>query len=137
MDIFSGRQTTLHHVGIICRSEDAAAQLMGLLGLQERYRGYVPTYQALCIFCGKGEGGDVELVIPSGGTLGEFNRGLGGLHHVAIAVPSLSDLERALTEAGIKLLEDEPVRGAGAFNCNFVSPVYTGGVTIEFVELDP
>lgn len=129
-------QAALHHVGIVCRSEDVAARLMELMGLQERYRGHVPAYDALCIFCGTGDGTDVELVVPSGGTLREFNRGAGGVHHVAVSVPSLRDLERNLRQAGISLLEPEPVRGAGDFYFNFVSPVFTGGVTIEFVELD-
>jgi hypothetical protein len=123
-------------VGIICRSEAAAAQLIAFTGLEERHRGYVPNYHSLCIFCGTGVGADVELVVPSDGTLREFNRGVGGLHHVAIAVPSLRELATALEGERISLLEPEPVRGAGSFYCNFLSPVYTGGVTIEFVELD-
>ncbi len=137
MDLFEHGQTALHHVGIVCRSEDVAARLMELMGLQERYRGQVPAYDALCIFCGTGTGTDVEFVVPSGGKLREFNRGAGGVHHVAVSVPSLRDLQRDLQQAGISLLEPEPVRGAGNFNFNFVSPIFTGGVTIEFVELDP
>ncbi len=35
----------------------------------------------------------------------------------------------------MKLLEPEPVKGAGPFLCNFLSPIYTRGITIEFVEL--
>jgi methylmalonyl-CoA/ethylmalonyl-CoA epimerase len=110
---------------------------MRLTGLRERQRGYVPQYEALCIFCGTGGASDMELVIPSGGTLREFNKGAGGLHHIAIAVPSLRDLQRDLQGDGIELLEDEPVRGAGDFYCNFLSPVHTGGVIVEYVELDP
>lgn len=134
MTMLGQGQGTLHHVGIICPSEVAADRLMGLLGLEERYRGHVPQYHALCIFCGGG--GDVELVIPSQGKLREFNGGVGGLHHVAIAVPSLRELEKELLGTGISLLEPEPVRGAGDFNFNFVSPIFTGGVIVEFVELD-
>lgn len=130
-----GRQGTLHHVGIICPSEAAADRLMGLLGLEEHHRGHVPQYHALCIFCGSGSG-DVELVVPSEGRLREFNGGVGGLHHVAITVPSLRDLEQELRRRGISLLEPDPVRGAGNFNFNFVSPIYTGGVIVEFVEID-
>ena len=137
MDIFRGQQNSLHQVGVICRSEAAATQLMRLMGLEERYRGYVPIYEALCIFCGRGDGGDVELVVPSGGKLRAFNSGVGGIHHIAIAVPSLSELQHGLRQAGISLLEPEPVRGAGSFYCNFVSPIFTGGVILEFVELDP
>lgn len=136
MDIFRGQEAYLHHVGIISRSEAAAAQLMGLIGLEERYRGYVPRYHALCIFCGRGDRADVEFVIPTEGKLREFNRGIGGLHHIAIAVPILADIEQKLRQAGIPPLEPESVRGAGSFNFNFVSPIFTGGVIVEFVEID-
>jgi hypothetical protein len=108
---------------------------MALLGLQERRRGYVPKYQSLCIFCGNGTGPDIEFVIPSGGRLKEFNRGAGGLHHIALAVPDLAEAAEELSAQGIPLLEDTPVRGAGDFLLNFLSPVYTDGVIVEFVEL--
>ncbi len=64
-----------------------------------------------------------------------FNKGAGGLHHIALQVPSLVDLAKALEAEGMKLLEPEPVKGAGPFLCNFLSPIYTRGITIEFVEL--
>jgi methylmalonyl-CoA/ethylmalonyl-CoA epimerase len=134
--IWSPGETSLHHVGIICRSEEAAAKLIELTGMAEQHRGVVDAYESLCVFCGTPEGALVELVIPSGGDLTKFNRGAGGLHHVAIAVPNLRELGAELSERGISLLEEEPVRGAGDFWCNFLSPVHTGGVLIEYVELD-
>jgi methylmalonyl-CoA/ethylmalonyl-CoA epimerase len=109
---------------------------MELSGMAEQHRGVVQAYESLCIFCGTGEGGLVELVIPSGGDLAKFNRGAGGLHHIAIAVPDLRELGSELTKRGNSLHEEEPVRGAGDFWCNFLSPVHTGGVLIEYVELD-
>src|SRR4051794_33687634 len=112
---FDGEETSLHHVGIVCRSESAADRLIRMTGLAERERGFVPQYEALCIFCGTPDASYVELVIPSGGTLKEFNKGAGGLHHIAIAVPSLRDVQEKLNAGGIDLLEEEPVRGAGDF----------------------
>jgi len=35
----------------------------------------------------------------------------------------------------MKLLEENHVKGAGPFRCNFLSPVYTRGLTIEYIEL--
>jgi methylmalonyl-CoA/ethylmalonyl-CoA epimerase len=124
----------LHHVGVIAPSEQQAAELMQLLGLVEHERGYVERYEALCIFTAGNGGSPIELVVPSGGRLEQFNRGLGGLHHLAIAVDSLAALSAELAEQGIRLLEPEPVRGAGAFLCNFIAPVYTRGTIVEFVE---
>jgi catechol 2,3-dioxygenase-like lactoylglutathione lyase family enzyme len=125
----------LHHVGIVQPTEADANALMALLGLEEDYRGFVPQWSALCIFTVAKNGSPIEFVIPDGGPLERFNKGAGGLHHVALQVPSLRDLAKALEAEGMKLLEPEPVKGAGPFLCNFLSPIYTRGITIEFVEL--
>lgn len=125
----------LHHVGIVQPTEADAKALMALLGLEEDYRGFVPQWSALCIFTVARSGSPIEFVIPDGGPLERFNKGAGGLHHIALQVPSLRDLAKALEAEGMKLLEPEPVKGAGPFLCNFLSPVYTRGITIEFVEL--
>jgi methylmalonyl-CoA/ethylmalonyl-CoA epimerase len=130
----NAKPARLHHVGIVVPYEEQANELIDLLGLQEQGRGYVDHYQALCIFT-KGNGGSpLELVVPTGGQLTRFNQGLGGLHHVAIAVESLLELTDRLKTRGIRLLEDRPVRGAGHFLCNFLAPIYTRGVIVEFVE---
>jgi catechol 2,3-dioxygenase-like lactoylglutathione lyase family enzyme len=125
----------LHHVGIVVPDADEMAAMMAVLGLVEDYRGYVPQFQALCIFT-KGNGASpVEFVIPDGGPLLKFNKGMGGLHHLAYVVDSL-DAKAAEVEAqGMKLLEPAHVKGAGPFLCNFLSPVYTRGLTIEYIEL--
>jgi hypothetical protein len=67
--------------------------------------------------------------------LAQFNKGVGGLHHIALQVPDLGLLAEALAAEGIRLLEPEPVKGAGPFMCNFLSPAYTRGLIVEFVQL--
>jgi catechol 2,3-dioxygenase-like lactoylglutathione lyase family enzyme len=125
----------LHHVGIVQPDEADALALMRLLGLEEDYRGFVPQWSALCIFTKARHGSPIEFVIPQGGPLEKFNKGAGGLHHIALQVPDLDALRVALEAEGMRLLEDAPVKGAGDFLCNFLSPVYTRGITIEFVQL--
>jgi catechol 2,3-dioxygenase-like lactoylglutathione lyase family enzyme len=125
----------LHHVGIVQPSEADALALMRLLGLKEAYRGFVPEWSALCIFAEAAQGSPIEFVIPDGGPLERFNKGVGGLHHIALQVPSLDALAAALEAEGMKLLAADHVKGAGPFLCNFLSPIYTRGLTIEFVEL--
>jgi methylmalonyl-CoA/ethylmalonyl-CoA epimerase len=125
----------LHHVGIIQPSEEDALALMSLLGLEEDYRGFVPKWSALCIFTKPSGGSPIEFVIPDGGPLERFNKGAGGLHHIALKVPDLDALAAELEAQDMKLLESEHVKGAGNFLCNFLSPVYTRGITIEFVQL--
>lgn len=125
----------LHHVGIVQASEEEALTLMALMGLEEDYRGFVPQFSALCIFTKAVTGSPIEFVVPDGGPLAKFNKGAGGLHHIALQVPDLDALQRGLEAEGMKLLEPEHVKGAGDFLCNFLSPVYTRGITIEFVQL--
>jgi methylmalonyl-CoA/ethylmalonyl-CoA epimerase len=125
----------LHHVGIVQPSEQDALALMNLLGLEEDYRGFVEQWSATCIFTKKLNGSPIEFVIPSGGPLERFNKGAGGLHHIALQVPDLEKLTRGLEAQGMKLLETSPVKGAGNFLCNFLSPVYTRGLIVEFVQL--
>jgi catechol 2,3-dioxygenase-like lactoylglutathione lyase family enzyme len=125
----------LHHVGIVQPSEEDALALMALMGLEEDYRGFVPQWSALCIFTKAQRGSPIEFVVPDGGPLAKFNKGAGGLHHVALQVSDLNAVQRALEAQDMKLLEPEHVKGAGDFLCNFLSPVYTRGITIEFVQL--
>ena len=125
----------LHHVGIVQTSEEDALQLMTLLGLQEDYRGFVPQFSALCIFTRRTEGSPIEFVIPDGGPLERFNKGAGGLHHIALQVPDLDALAQDLAAQDMRLLEPTHVKGAGNFLCNFLSPLYTRGVTIEYVQM--
>lgn len=130
----TGALGRLHHVGIVSPSEDRALALMALLGFEEKYRGFVPQYEALCIFTEGNGGSPVELVVPSGGVLAEFNRGVGGLHHIALEVDSLASTAEELAARGIRLLEPQPVKGAGNFLCNFMPPEHTRGVIVEYVE---
>ncbi|MGO9906008.1 MAG: hypothetical protein ACLPY3_09835, partial [Solirubrobacteraceae bacterium] len=61
----------------------------------------------------------------------------GGLHHIAVEVEGIDAVTGELGRRGISLLESSPVRGAGDFLCNFLSPAYTGGVIVEFIETLP
>jgi catechol 2,3-dioxygenase-like lactoylglutathione lyase family enzyme len=131
----AGRGRPLHHVGIVIPSEDEVRDLMALLGLEEDYRGYVPTWSALCIFTKALGASPVEFVVPDDGPLLKFNKGMGGLHHVAFVVDSLDEVARELAADGAQLLEPAPVKGAGNFLCNFLSPIYTRGITVEYIQL--
>lgn len=124
----------LHHVGIIQPDEETALAMMATLGLSEAYRGYVPQFHALCIFTHAESGSPVEFVIPDGGPLLKFNKGAGGLHHLAFEVPDLVAVAVAFEAQGLRMLEPEPVKGAGPFLCNFLTPAATRGVIVEYVQ---
>lgn len=125
----------LHHVGIVVPSLDEALEMMAALGLTEDYRGYVPEFSSLCLFTHGNGASPVEFVVPDGGPLLKFNKGMGGMHHLAYLTASLDALAAKLAAQGIPMLVPAPVKGAGDFLCNFVSPIYTRGITVEYIEL--
>ncbi len=122
----------LHHVGIIVPDAEQLQDLCRICGVTPGRRQYVAEYEADCVFS-EGPGGVIEFIIPSGGKLAKFNKGFGGLHHIAIEVDDLNATSAALAADGVKLLESKPV-DAGALLINFLPPVFSRGVIIEYVQ---
>jgi len=125
----------LHHVGIVLPSFEEAQSFMTLMGLKEDFRGFVEHWSAWCIFTRASAGATIELVVPEGGKLVRFNRGLAGVHHFAFEVENIADAERWSEQQGMRMIEPKAIKGAGDFLCNFLSPASTRGIQIEFVEL--
>jgi methylmalonyl-CoA/ethylmalonyl-CoA epimerase len=125
----------LHHVGIICPDLEAADRFMETVGLREDYRGFVDRWHCWCIFTDPGDGGTaVELVVAVEGPLLRFNKGAGGVHHVAFEVPDICKAMDWVKSRGMSMIEPQPIKGAGDFLCNFLSPASTRGIQIELVE---
>jgi methylmalonyl-CoA/ethylmalonyl-CoA epimerase len=57
------------------------------------------------------------------------------LHHLAYRVDDLEAALRALSGAGLRLIDTAPRRGAHATRIAFVHPNSTNGVLTELVEL--
>ena len=86
----------LHHVGIIFKDLENAQQFIDILGVKEEYRGYVDVYQAWCIFLEPNGGSKIELIVPTGGKLAEYNNGKGGIHHIAYDVEDVEQVRPGL-----------------------------------------
>lgn len=126
----------IHHVGIVQPDMAAAEEYIRLFNYKEAYRGFVEAFTCWCIFLeAPVNQACIELVVPEGGPLSKFNKGAGGLHHYAIETHDLVALQASLADAGVRMLEDKPVKGAGNFICNFVHPVSTRGVIVEYVQM--
>jgi LAO/AO transport system kinase len=80
----------------------------------------------------------IELLEATGAEtpVGKFlaKRG-GGLHHLCLAVPDLAAKLAALKARGVRLIDEEPRRGAGGHWVAFIHPASTGGVLVELTEL--
>ena len=105
-----------HHWGIVLPTLEKAEAFMKTFGLQEDYRGHVKAYDADLIFTKHGNGVDaVEFIIPLSGVLTEFNKGKGGIAHVAYLVDDINAVS-----------EDIIV--------NFIRPKYTQGILVELIQ---
>jgi catechol 2,3-dioxygenase-like lactoylglutathione lyase family enzyme len=127
-------QNKIHHIGIIVPNEEQVNFLMQLTGFERGLSVYVKEYQANCIF-GKGDGKLLEFIIPDvNSKLSKFNNGLGGIHHLAIETPDIKQtMEYLDKEFEIDFIEKEPVE-AGDLRINFLSPIMTRGIIIEFIS---
>lgn len=125
----------LHHVGIIMTTMEKAEAFLEKFGLEKDYMEYVAAYHAYCLFTKHTEKeSPVELIIPTEGVLTEFNKGRGGLHHIAFEVEDVEASRREFEAAGMEMLETEAVEGAGGILVNFLRPRYGMGVLVEFVQ---
>jgi len=124
----------IHHVGIIMPDMEQAKRFMEKFGMPEDYTSYVPNYQANCIYLKSGDGSVIELIIPDGGALKAFNRGHGGLHHIAIEVDDIVETQRFFETNQMELLENEPVDCDSGILINFLQLRFGEGVMVEFVQ---
>jgi methylmalonyl-CoA epimerase len=57
-----------------------------------------------------------------------------GIHHIAVRVDDIEESLRQLKAAGIRLIDEEPKRGAHNTRVAFIHPASTHGVLMELVE---
>ena len=125
----------LHHVGIVLNSLEIADMFMEQFGLQEDYREYVDAYHAWCIFTKySNDESPLEFVVPTEGVLTEYNKGKGGIHHIAFEVDDVEAARQEFESKGMQMLEEVAAKGAGNIIVNFLRPRYGFGVLVEFVE---
>jgi methylmalonyl-CoA epimerase len=134
-DAMAGR---LDHIGIAVTDLDAAVRLYsGLLGLELERIEEVPREKvrvAFLKFAREGATGHVELLAPLDDdcNIARFIAKRGpGLHHLAFAAEDLDAALRDCREAGLQLLNETPLTGAGGKGIVFLHPRSTGSVLIE------
>lgn len=127
----------IHHVGVVVQFEKQVKDYLNLIPSKIISQGYVQIWDVNCIFVGsKKRDPMVEFIIPLSkkSELHNYNSGRGGIHHIAYAIKDLDEHRVALADKGIQMLMKSHIKGAGNFICNFVSPVYAGGVITEFIQ---
>ena len=126
----------VHHVGILVRDAEAAAETYTrLLGLEpvalEEFHGELRV-----VFLRAGDT-MLELIQPvrDDSRWADVLRGRGeGVHHLALEVLDLRTAIAALTAAGLPVLDRTPSRAPGNTMSVFLDPAATGGTMIELVQ---
>lgn len=125
----------VHHWGIVLPTVEKAEAFIKQFGLVEDYRGYVEAYDSNLIFTTHGDGHDaIEFIIPLSGVLTEFNKGKGGIAHVAFLVDDVRATSKDCEALGYQMLEKEPVEGTEDIIVNFIRPKFTQGILVELIE---
>ena len=79
----------------------------------------------------------IELLEPTGpdSPVEKFMTRRGeGIHHIAVQVPDIEEALGRLKDAGLRLIDAAPRRGAHNTRVAFVHPASTHGVLLELVE---
>ena len=130
----------IEHLGIAVRDADAITELYGrLFGYRPYQRQTVEREGVSTVFFDAG-GAKLELLEATrdDSPVATFVEKRGeGLHHVAFEVRDIHAEMQRLRDAGFRLLNDEPKRGADEKLIFFVHPKSTGGVLVEFCQRAP
>jgi len=127
----------LHHIGIAVQSLEAARPVFErMLGKPPDSEEVVEEQKVRVAMFRVGDG-RLELLeatsqdSPLARSIAKRGE---GLHHIALEVENLAGRLRELENAGVRLIDREPRRGAGNELVAFLHPAGTAGVLIELVE---
>ena len=130
-------ETKINHLGIAVTSLDEALSFWrDALGLELKEVEVVEDQGVRVALLPIGES-RVELLEATGAEtpVGKFlgKRGA-GIHHLCIEVEDIAAKLAELKARGIRLIDEQPRRGAGNSLVAFVHPASTGGVLLELTQ---
>jgi methylmalonyl-CoA/ethylmalonyl-CoA epimerase len=125
------------HIAVVVPDMDIALDFwQKALGLPLAHVEEVPAQQTAVALMPVGDC-EVELVQPTSDTSGMaryMDRRGPGLHHICFEVDDLEATLAQLRETDIRLINEEPVTGAGGKKAAFVHPKSASGVLVELVQ---
>ena len=123
------------HIGVAVPDLDAAlAFYRDVLGLQPHPPEVADGATIVALPFGESE---VELLCPRepDSPVGRFLARRGpGIHHICYRVPDLDAAIQACRDAGYRLIDETPRRGAGGRRIAFVHPTSTAGILLELTD---
>lgn len=127
----------ISHIGIAVKCLDEAIPFYrDILGLQYEGEETVWSEQVRVAFFQIGES-RIELLEPLSeeSAIYKFLQKNGeGIHHLALEVSDIKQRISDLKQKGIRLIQEEPKRGAHQMNIAFLHPKLTGRVLFEICE---
>ena len=126
------------HIGIASESIESASGFWELLGFKQS-ADHVNDEQGVRIKILEGSvpSAKIELLEPLGSNtpIGRFISKRGeGIQQLAIRVNDIESTIAQLITSGVRMIDEQPVRGASGSIIAFVHPSSTGGVLVELVE---
>ncbi len=129
-------KAVLDHVGIAVADICAATEFYRALGLDVESSEEVDTQQVRAHFIGAGEA-TLELLEATADT-SPIARYLGkrgpGLHHITLRVDDITAALAQLKARGVRLIDEEPRRGAEGALVAFIHPASAHGVLVELKQ---
>ena len=133
----SGSPRKINHLGVaVSTIDDALRFWRDGLGLELHEIEVVEDQGVRTAMLPLGES-RIELLEATGEDtpVGKFLAKRGpGIHHVCVEVADIAAKLAQLQAQGIRLIDEQPRRGAGGMLVAFVHPASTGGVLVELVE---
>jgi len=130
----------IDHIGIATRGiQDAMSFYRDALGLDVIETEEVAEQKVRVAMLPIGESG-IELLEATSedSPISRFLEKRGpGIHHIAVRVDDIRVALANLKQKGVRLIDEEPRKGAGGCLVAFVHPSSTGGVLLELVQKLP
>ncbi len=130
----------IDHIGVVSRYSDRISEIFSMLGLALRESGTVPDLGVRCDYY-RSDNIRLEIVDPvsEDSRLSTYHQRHPAhpIHHIALRVGNLGFALEWFRRHGIQPLDGDIYRGprSGESVC-FLSPVMTGGLLIELVEIN-
>lgn len=127
----------LDHIGIAVRSLTEGKSFYEALGMSNMVVETVASEKVKVGFFTLKNGSRIELLEPTDedSPVAKFLQKRGpGIHHICLRVQNIREVMKHLKTKGIKILSEEPKKGAHNCLVAFVHPASAGGVLVELSE---
>ncbi|NOR15164.1 MAG: methylmalonyl-CoA epimerase [Candidatus Aminicenantes bacterium] len=131
--------TLLDHIAIAVKDLERSIELWSnVLNIKSEAIEEIPDRQVRLAKLKPKSSPAIELVSALGESspVARFIESKGeGIHHLCFQVTDIEQALKELKEAGMRLIQEQPVLGAGGSRIAFLHPSNLNGVLIELVEI--